>query len=107
MTVKEAILAQLGFAPGNQNVIDLAIADNELTGQDTYVSVEHMTSVKSAALQVLRILLSTADTTTSTGGVTTQSIKYDRGAILKRIGELEVDLGLVDERPTINARYVW
>lgn len=106
MTVKEAILSELGFAPGNQHVIDKAIIDGGLEAQDTY-TVDHGTGVKTAALQILRILLSTADVTTSTGGVVSNSIKYDRGAILKRIGELEIELGLVDARPTINAKYVW
>lgn len=107
MTIKEAILSELGFAPGNVNTVEKAISDQSLTSGDDYVSADHRTGVKWAALNILRILLSTPDTTTSIGGVTTSSMKYDRNAILKRISELEVDLEIVSVKPTITARNVW
>jgi hypothetical protein len=94
MTVKEAVISELGFTPGNTNTIDKAIADNGLTGTVAYSSSSHNTSVLKSVLQVCRLLYSTPDVTTSNAGIVTSSIKYDRAYLKERIKQLEDELGL-------------
>jgi hypothetical protein len=107
MTIRDAILSELGFAPGNANTVDKAIDDQGLTGVATYDSATHLIDVKKVALNILKILLSTPNTSTSTGGVTTSSMTYDRNAILKRIADIEYDLGILRAVPTIKALNIW
>jgi hypothetical protein len=106
MTIKEAIISELGFAPANQNVVDKAMVDAGLAEGDTYTTSDSV-GVKTATLQVLRILLSTADVTSNNATMITNSIKYDRQAILKRIAALEFELGIVPALPTITSRSIW
>jgi hypothetical protein len=107
MTVKDAIISELGFAPGNSNLVDKAILDNTLTGADTYDSAKE-TGVKKAALQICRVLLTTADVTNSNNaGFVSSQIKYDRAAVKARISQLEADLGINVQTPYITSRSVW
>lgn len=94
MTIKEAIQSELGFSLTNPDAIDKALIDFGLTGTNIYLAVDR-NSVKRATLQVLEVLLSTANVTTSTGPVTSSSTTYDRSAILKRMEAIKRDLGLI------------
>lgn len=95
MNIKEAIVAELGFKPGNDLIVDKAIVDQGLNSSTVYAST-HATEVKTCVLQILRLLYSTPDTTSSTGGVTTSSTKYDRANLKRRIDDLEIELGIVE-----------
>jgi len=106
MTIREAVISELGFAPGNALTIDKAIIDQSLTGSDTYAPADHKTAVLSCALAICRILYSTADVTTSANGVVSNSIKYDRENLHKRIVALETELGIIG-RPKIISKNVW
>ena len=106
MTVKDAIISELGFAPGNSNTVEKALIDNALDGSAIY-STSLLTSVKKASLQVCRILLTTADVTNSNNqGFVSNQIKYDRSAVLKRIAQLEFDLE-ISSKPYITSKSVW
>lgn len=107
MTVKEAVISELGFAPGNQNIIDKALIDNVLAGADNYTTAISQDTVKTCVLQICRILYSTADVTTSNAGVVTNSIRYDRAYLKERIKQLEADLGIVAASPVITSKSVW
>jgi hypothetical protein len=102
MTNKEYFQSLLGFAPG-PNVADAAMLDAGINGSSTYV-VSNSAALKTAAIQVMRVLLSTADTSNNVTGF---SIKYDRAAILKLIALYEDDLGITAGRPIIKGRSVW
>jgi hypothetical protein len=78
LTNKDYLQAQLGFTPSNSNVIDAALADISVTGSDVVQGT----------------------------GETTNSIKYDREAVLKRIAMLEKELG-ISKASTIQAKHVW
>lgn len=103
MTNKEYLSAQLGFAPSG-NTLDAALLDAGITGSDTY-SPANKDPLKKSAIQVLKVLLSTADVTQGTGE-TANSIKYDRNAILKRISDLEEETNTKSDR-TIKAVHPW
>jgi hypothetical protein len=105
MTNKDYLLAQLGFTPSNSNVVEAALIDNGITGSTNYSSSQKVL-LKTAAIQVLQILLSTADVEQGSDD-TRQSIKYDRNAIAKRISELQVEVGVIDPDPVIKAIHVW
>lgn len=78
MTIKEALAAVVGFTT-EDNILDKALIDNDLTGATAYsssVSVE----VDSAAVDALFAMLSAPDI--SEGGY---SIKYDRDAIKSKL----------------------
>jgi hypothetical protein len=108
MTNKEKLISLIGFAPSNGNVLIGALQDVGLVDTDTYVVGEaSLLTIKKAKLQVLRILYSTPDTTTSNAGVVASSIKYDRDNLKKDIESLEVELGLTVAAPYITTRPVW
>lgn len=104
MTNREYIEAQLGFTTSNTNVVEAALIDAGVTGSDTYTNAS-MISLKTAAISVLYSILSTPDIATGQGE-TANSIKYDRDAILKRIGVLEAETSGVI-MPTIKAVSRW
>lgn len=104
MTNKEYLTAQLGFA-ASANAVEAALTDVGITGTSTY-TVAASTSIKTAAIAVLKTLLSTADVTQGVGE-TANAIKYDRNAILKRIAMLEGELGINNSKPTIRGRSPW
>lgn len=104
MTNREYIEAQIGFSPASTNTVEAALIDAGVTGSDTYSNAV-MFTLKTAAISVLYSLLSTPDTTQGQGE-TANSIKYDRTAILKRIGVLEAETsGII--MPTIKAVSRW
>ena len=105
MTNKEYLISQLGFTPSNQNAIEGALIDAEITAGDSYNSSNRVL-IKTAALDVLRILLSTADTEQGTDE-TRQSVKFDREAVTRRIRDLELELGITSGVPRVKGVQVW
>lgn len=96
MTNRERLISLLGFSPSNvNNLMDGALVDAEIDGTDTYV-LDNSVGIKTALLSILKIIYSTPDVTTSTSGITTSSLKYDRQNLWKRISDLETELGLTE-----------
>lgn len=106
MTNKERVISLLGFSPGNTNAVDGALIDFGVNGADTY-ALANTVVIKKCALQVLELLLSTANVSTSTSGATTSSTTYDRNAVLRRIADLREELGIVIGKPTIKGIHQW
>lgn len=105
MTNKESISALIGFAPSNANVIELALLNAGYSPVLAYDTANQL-GIKKAAIQVLYVLLSTADTNQG-NSETVNSIKYDRAAILKRIEALENETGATDAVPVITSFKAW
>lgn len=103
MTNKEYFISQLGYTP-TILIIEGLLLNAGFTGTDIYVA-ENATGMKYAILEGLKHLLSTPDITQGTGE-TSNSIKYDRNAILQRIRDLEGELGITS-KPTIKGINVW
>ncbi len=102
MTNKERLISLLGFEPP-KNAAEAAMIDAGITEAATYTAPA-LVSVKTAAIEVMKVILTTADTTNSLTGF---SQKYDRDAIRKRISELEEEL-LITIGPSIkDATYKW
>lgn len=106
MTNKDRIISLLGFLPAEDNSIEGALLDNGLTGTDAYDATKSI-QVKTAALGVLELLLTTADTS-QTADITVSSTKYDRNAVLARIKLLKGELGITDDSlPYVTSKKVW
>jgi hypothetical protein len=103
MTNKERLISLLGNAPADPNTIDGALIDADVIGSDLY-SIANKVSVRSAAIYVLEMLLSTPDTGNSDPAF---SIKYDRVAIKKRIDDLKAETDESVGLPTIRGLNVW
>jgi hypothetical protein len=101
MTNKERLISLLGFEPANKDAVEGALVDQGVDPAATYDGSLSI-SIKKGAIEVIKILLSTADTTNENG----YAIKFDRAAILKRLGQLEDELGLTG-LPTITSKRVW
>lgn len=93
MNNKERLISLLGFEPPI-NAADGALLDFGIVGTDAYSS-SNKNTVKKAAIEVMKVILTTADTT---NGQTGFSARYDRRAISKRIAELEDELYLSGNR---------
>ena len=104
MTNQEYFISQLGFAP-TAGLVESSLTDAGLTGSSAY-DVANKIALKTAILSALHVLLSVADTTQGFQE-TVNSIKYDRNAILKRIGILDKELGVSEALPIITSRVVW
>jgi hypothetical protein len=103
MTNKERLAALLGFTPANVNTLDAELLDAGIAGSDTYTKSNSI-PLKTIALSIINILLSTADVSNTDG----MAVKYDRDAVLKRAARLEDELGLSQkDRPTITAKSIW
>jgi hypothetical protein len=104
MTNRDRLLSLLGFAPADRNAADGALIDAGIDGTALYTA-DMIIPIKKCAIEVLQILLSSANTSNS---VTSFTVTYDRNAVLTRIKELKADCGIVDaEGPVINAPAVW
>jgi hypothetical protein len=90
VTNKERLISLLGFSADN-NAVEGALLDAGIEPGDSYVA-ESSLITKGAAIEVLKILLSTPDTTMENAN----SVRYDRNAILKRIAQLEYEIGIED-----------
>lgn len=100
MTNKERLISLLGFAPP-KNSAEGALQDLGLGDADTYI-VGNLVTVKKAAIEVMNIIITTADTGNNEVGWTA---KYDRPSILKRIAQLEDEI--TDTHPTIKGIQPW
>lgn len=103
MTNKERLISLLGFAPDN-NALDGTLLDAGIISSDSYV-VGNIQALKKCAIELLELLLSTANTSFF-NGATTASINYDRAMILKRIQIFKSELGIYDISATTTARAV-
>lgn len=102
MTNRERLCALIGFEPG-RNVAEAALIDNRVSVNADYV-IENLSIVKLSAIQVIKTLLSTADTGNSLTGF---QIKYDRPSLLQLIKTYENDLEITTSYPTIRGVHVW
>lgn len=103
MTNRERLISLLGFEPSNSNTIDGSLLDFGITSSETYAA-SNIIPIKKAAISVLEILLSTADTKNENG----YEIKYDRDAIEKRLQALKNEVGLSEiDKPTVIGKSVW
>lgn len=103
MNIKDRVLAFIGFTPDNQNTIEAALLDEGLTYTDTYDNTVELIKVKRAAVQVMKILLTTPDTVNENG----YTIKFDRASLLKRIADLEAEIEPVLGPGIRNKSYLW
>lgn len=102
MTNRERLISLLGFEPP-KNSAEGALLDFGIVDSDVYTA-SSMDSIKRAAIEVMKVLLTTADTGNAQTGF---QIKYDRAAIEKRINQLEDELNVTDTRPTIKGIQPW
>lgn len=102
MTNRERLKGLIGFEPSEES-IEGSMADLSVDGDLTY-SVTALPSLKKAAIEVLKTLLSAADITNENGF----THKYDRNAVLKRIAALEEEENPTDSIPKIrNKSFMW
>lgn len=102
MTNKERLIAFTGFEPP-KNSAEAALLDFGMIDTDFYV-VGNVDTVKKAAIEVMKVLLTTADTGNGEVGWTA---KYDRPSILKRIQQLQQEIDPETLRPTIRGIHPW
>lgn len=104
MTNKDRVESLIGFKPGNDNAIMGALADRGLTTTDIYDPANGIL-VKRATIEVMNILLTTANTS---DGADSWSVTYDRNAVLARIKSLSGEIGDTDGTlPVIRAVHRW
>lgn len=103
MTNKERLLSLLGFEPADKNALDGALLDLGIDGAGVYDG-SNQVLLKTAAIQIMELLLTTADTQNENS----YQITYDRDAVLARINLLKGEIGLIDDtKPYITHRNVW
>lgn len=104
MTIQERLISLIGFAPP-QNSVEGALLDEGLNAADAYDPSLSL-QVKKATIQVMEVLLTTADTTNENQYV----IKYDRPTLLKRITALKDEVAAEDGvvlQPVIRSKKCW
>lgn len=102
MTNRDRLISLLGFEPP-KNSAEGALLDLGITDTSDYV-VGTLDNIKKAAIEVMKVLLTTADTSNGEVGF---AVKYDRAAIEKRITQLEDELDVTDSRQTIKGIHPW
>jgi hypothetical protein len=100
LTNREKILSILGHASPT-NAVEGVMIDNDIIGYDPYVK-DNLIPVLKAKKSLLRILLSTPDTTNENG----YGIKYDRKAIRDDIKDTEDEISGI-EGPTLTSCVLW
>lgn len=88
MTNLERLISLIGFAPSNNDSLQGALIDFGINGADTY-TVANKLVVKKAAIQVIQLLLSTADTNNGMSNGAGFEIKYDRQSLLDYLDRLK------------------
>lgn len=102
MTNRERLISLIGFAPSN-NTLDGALLDLGINGADTYTAANAV-DVKKAAIQVIQVILSTADTINENE----YSIKFDRPSLIKYLDTLKAEVGEeTATTPVITSKAVW
>ena len=103
MTNRERLISHVGFAPANQNAVEGALIDLGIDGNLPY-DASNQLPIKKAAIQVMRVLLTTADTQNEN----TYQITFDRDNVIANIKMLEAEIeGATDSQPYITSRPVW
>lgn len=103
MTNKERLLAYIGFQP-QDNVAEAALLDAGIDGSADY-DVSLSDRIKRCAIEVMEVVITTADTGSSMTGWTA---KFDRPSILKRIATMKADLGISEVlQPEIRRSCKW
>lgn len=103
MTNAERTISLIGFAPANENALPGALIDRGVDPAGNYDG-SNKDLIKGAAIEVMELLLTTADTKNE-GGYT---ITFDRKAVMERINQLKGELGLIDTSlPYVTSRNVW
>ena len=103
MTNQERLISLLGFTPP-ANSCEAELLDAGISPTGVY-TVDNSVPLKTIAVQLMKMLLTTADTSNSTVGF---HIIYDRKAVLERIKLLEIELGIFnDSVPTIKGKQPW
>jgi hypothetical protein len=92
MTNKERLISLLGFAPP-VNSAEGALLDAGIDGSSIYTA-SLSSAIKKVAIQVMELLLSTADTNNGQVGF---NINYDRTAIIARIKMIKGELCISDD----------
>lgn len=106
MTNKDRLKSLLGFSLDDDNALEGELQDAGISGATTY-DVSQSVPLKTMAIRLMTLLLTTPDTKPADGAIGIQII-YDREAVEKRIIWLQQELGLVDiNGPTITAKHVW
>jgi hypothetical protein len=101
MTNKARLISLLGFAPPT-DALEGTMIDNLIDGSATY-EAEDSLKLKNAAVELITLILTTADTTNTEGF----SVRYDRKAVEARLKALQIELGLIDEGPIITGKSIW
>lgn len=102
MTNRERLISLLGFAPP-PNSAEGALLDAGIAEADTYTA-SNINSIKRCAIEVMNIIITTADTGNDGPGFQT---KYDRPSILARIKQIQAELDPATSGPTITGKQVW
>lgn len=89
MTIKQRLLAFVGFQPG-EYAADAALLDQSLEPADDY-EPEMLPAVRLAAISLLETILSTPNTSNNVTGF---SVTYDRGAVERRLASLKKEAGI-------------
>jgi hypothetical protein len=93
----------VGFTPANENALLGALLDKGVDPTGVY-NGSNKDLLKQAAIEIMELLLTTADTQNEN----TYKITFDRVAVLARINQLKTELGLIDTSlPYITSRPVW
>lgn len=104
MTNKERLISLIGFA-AKDDAIEGELIDQGVTGSDSY-NGSKLTELKTGALNLLKLIISTPDVEDDNGTGFTTSTKFDRSAVLERIKQLEDELGL-SVGSSIEAKPMW
>jgi len=104
MTNRERLISLVGFSV-KDNAVDGELIDAGILGTAIYDG-SNLVKLKTCALNLLRIIISTPDVQDDNGGGFTTSTKFDRPSVLIRIAQLEGELDLVTG-PTIEAKSMW
>jgi hypothetical protein len=103
MTNADRTISLIGFAPANTDALPGALIDRGVDPEGTYDG-SNKDLIKAAAIEVMELLLTTADTRNEGG----YSITFDRKAVMERINQLKNELGLIDTSlPFVTSRTVW
>lgn len=102
MNNRKRLISLIGYAT-TDDTYDGALIDNGINGVEEYSAAGYIPMQK-AKLQILKKLLSTADTRNENG----YAITYDRNSLLKDIEDTEGEIGKTAGLATIrNKSYLW
>lgn len=107
MTTKAYIISMLAFAPDNTDSVDAQMIDQSIDPAVTYNPSMKLACVK-AAIGVMQMLLTTADTRNRIDGTMDHQIQFDRAQVMARIKLLKGENNILDNSmPNISAPRIW